>query len=68
MVGNGRGGLQRGAAMAATGAAHVSKITMLMAASIYKNVPYDVLKDFTPITMAAYGTMALRDLMEVLGA
>ena len=37
----------------------VSANTMLMAASIYRNVPYDVLQDFTPITMAAYGTMAL---------
>jgi tripartite-type tricarboxylate transporter receptor subunit TctC len=37
----------------------VSANTMLMAASIYKSVPYDVLSDFTPITMAAYGTMAL---------
>src|SRR5688572_8718649 len=37
----------------------VSANTMLMAASIYKSVPYDVLHDFTPITMAAYGTMAL---------
>ena len=37
----------------------VSANTMLMAASTYKNVPYDVLQDFTPITMAAYGTMAL---------
>jgi tripartite-type tricarboxylate transporter receptor subunit TctC len=37
----------------------VSANTMLMAASIYKNVPYDVLEDFTPVTMAAYGTMAL---------
>jgi tripartite-type tricarboxylate transporter receptor subunit TctC len=37
----------------------VSANTMLMAASIYNNVPYDVLQDFTPITMAAYGTMAL---------
>jgi tripartite-type tricarboxylate transporter receptor subunit TctC len=37
----------------------VTANTMLMAASIYKNVPYDVLKDFTPITMAAHGTMAL---------
>ena len=37
----------------------VTANTMLMAASIYKNVPYDVLQDFTPVTMAAYGTMAL---------
>jgi tripartite-type tricarboxylate transporter receptor subunit TctC len=37
----------------------VSANTMLMAASTYKNVPYDVLQDFAPITMAAYGTMAL---------
>ena len=37
----------------------VSANTMLMAASMYKNVPYDVLQDFTPVTMAAYGTMAL---------
>ena len=37
----------------------VSANTMLMAASIYKSVPYDVVQDFTPITMAAYGTMAL---------
>jgi tripartite-type tricarboxylate transporter receptor subunit TctC len=37
----------------------VTANTMLMAASIYRNVPYDVLQDFTPITMAAYGTMAL---------
>ncbi len=37
----------------------VNANTMLKAASIYKNVPYDVLNDFTPITMAAYGTMVL---------
>jgi tripartite-type tricarboxylate transporter receptor subunit TctC len=37
----------------------VTANTMLMAASIYRNVPYDVVNDFTPVTMAAYGTMAL---------
>jgi len=33
--------------------------TMLMAAQLYKSVPFDPLKDFSPISMAAYGTLML---------
>jgi tripartite-type tricarboxylate transporter receptor subunit TctC len=33
--------------------------TMLMASQLYKNVPFDPLRDFAPVTMAAYGTLML---------
>ena len=33
--------------------------TMLMASQLYANVPFDPLKDFAPISMAAYGTLML---------
>ncbi len=33
--------------------------TMLIAASLYKNVPFDPLKDFAPVSQAAYGTLML---------
>jgi len=33
--------------------------TMLMAAQLYKNVPFDPLKDFSPVSMAAWGTLML---------
>ena len=33
--------------------------TMLMAAQLYKNVPFDPVKDFTPVSMAAWGTLML---------
>jgi tripartite-type tricarboxylate transporter receptor subunit TctC len=33
--------------------------TMLMASQLYKNVPFDPLKDFAPVSMAAYGTLML---------
>jgi tripartite-type tricarboxylate transporter receptor subunit TctC len=33
--------------------------TMLMAAQMYKNVNFDPVKDFTPVTMAAYGSLML---------
>jgi tripartite-type tricarboxylate transporter receptor subunit TctC len=33
--------------------------TMLMASQLYKNVPFDPLRDFSPISMAAYGTLML---------
>ena len=33
--------------------------TMLMASQLYANVPFDPLKDFSPVTMAAYGTLML---------
>ncbi len=33
--------------------------TMLMAAQLYKNVPFDPRKDFAPVSMAAYGTLML---------
>jgi tripartite-type tricarboxylate transporter receptor subunit TctC len=33
--------------------------TMLMASQLYKNVPFDPVKDFSPVTMAAWGTLML---------
>jgi tripartite-type tricarboxylate transporter receptor subunit TctC len=33
--------------------------TMLMASQLYKNVPFDPVKDFAPVTMAAWGTLML---------
>jgi tripartite-type tricarboxylate transporter receptor subunit TctC len=33
--------------------------TMLMAAQIYKNVPFNPVKDFAPVSMAAWGTLML---------
>jgi len=33
--------------------------TMLMASQMYKNVSFDPVKDFTPVTMAAYGSLML---------
>ena len=33
--------------------------TMLMAAQLYKAVPFDPVKDFAPVSMAAYGTLML---------
>ena len=33
--------------------------TMLMAAQLYKQVPFDPVRDFAPVTMAAYGTLML---------
>jgi tripartite-type tricarboxylate transporter receptor subunit TctC len=33
--------------------------TMLMASQMYKNVNFDPLKDFAPVTMTAYGTLML---------
>lgn len=33
--------------------------TMLMAAQLYKNVPFDPVKDFAPVSMAAWGTLML---------
>ena len=33
--------------------------TMLMASQLYANVPFDPLKDFAPVSMAAYGTLML---------
>jgi tripartite-type tricarboxylate transporter receptor subunit TctC len=33
--------------------------TMLMAAQLYKNVPFDPVRDFTPVSMAAWGTLML---------
>ncbi len=33
--------------------------TMLMASQLYPNVPFDPLKDFAPVSMAAYGTLML---------
>ena len=37
----------------------VSANTMLMAASMYKNVPFSAMNDFAPITLAAYGQLLL---------
>jgi tripartite-type tricarboxylate transporter receptor subunit TctC len=33
--------------------------TMLMASQMYKSVPYDPVKDFAPVTIAAWGTLML---------
>src|SRR2546423_371331 len=33
--------------------------TMLIAASLYRSVPYDPLTDFSPISLAAWGTLLL---------
>ncbi len=33
--------------------------TMLMASQMYKNVPFDPIKDFQPVSMAAWGTLML---------
>lgn len=33
--------------------------TMLMAAQLYKNVPFDPVKDFSPVSLAAWGTLML---------
>jgi tripartite-type tricarboxylate transporter receptor subunit TctC len=33
--------------------------TMLMASQLYKNVPFDPVKDFAPVSMAAWGTLML---------
>lgn len=33
--------------------------TMLMASQLYKNVPFDPVKDFSPVSMAAWGTLML---------
>ncbi len=33
--------------------------TMLIAAQLYKNVPFDPVKDFSPVSMAAWGTLML---------
>jgi len=33
--------------------------TMLMASQLYKNVPFNPVKDFSPVTMAAWGTLML---------
>ena len=33
--------------------------TMLMASQIYKNVPFNTIKDFAPVSMSAYGTLML---------
>jgi tripartite-type tricarboxylate transporter receptor subunit TctC len=33
--------------------------TMLMASQLYKNVPFSPVKDFSPVTMAAWGTLML---------
>lgn len=37
----------------------MSANTMLMASQLYKNVPFDPLKDFSPVSMAAFGTLML---------
>jgi tripartite-type tricarboxylate transporter receptor subunit TctC len=37
----------------------VSANTMLIAANLYKSVPYDPMKDFQPVTLAAWGTLLL---------
>jgi tripartite-type tricarboxylate transporter receptor subunit TctC len=37
----------------------VSANTMLIASLLYRSVPFDPLKDFTPISLAAYGTLML---------
>lgn len=33
--------------------------TMLMASQLYKNVPFNPVRDFAPVSMAAYGTLML---------
>lgn len=33
--------------------------TMLMASQLYRNVPFDPVKDFAPVSMAAWGTLML---------
>ncbi len=33
--------------------------TMLIAAQLYKNTPFDPVRDFSPVTMAAWGTLML---------
>jgi len=33
--------------------------TMLIASQLYKNVPFDPLRDFSPVSMAAWGTLML---------
>ena len=33
--------------------------TMLMASQLYKNVPFNPVKDFSPVSMAAWGTLML---------
>ena len=33
--------------------------TILMASQLYKNVPFDPIRDFSPVSMAAYGTLML---------
>jgi tripartite-type tricarboxylate transporter receptor subunit TctC len=33
--------------------------TMLMASQLYKNVPFDPMKDFAPVSLAAWGTLML---------
>jgi tripartite-type tricarboxylate transporter receptor subunit TctC len=33
--------------------------TMLIASQLYKNVPFDPVKDFSPVSMAAWGTLML---------
>jgi len=37
----------------------VSANTMLMAASLYKDLPFNAMTDFAPITLATYGTLLL---------
>jgi len=37
----------------------VSANTMLIAAHLYKSVPYDPMTDFAPVTLAAWGTLLL---------
>jgi tripartite-type tricarboxylate transporter receptor subunit TctC len=37
----------------------MSANTMLMATQLYKNVPFDPIKDFAPVSMAAWGTLML---------
>lgn len=37
----------------------MSANTMLMATQLYKNVPFNPLKDFAPVSMAAWGTLML---------
>jgi len=37
----------------------VSANTMLIAANLYKNVPYQAMEDFAPVSLAAWGTLLL---------